>query len=325
MQRIYVTWRSLTIILTICLLWGAAGGALSAARADYPAETPAAPTGETVVKAEAQAAEEDKPTASFAVDLMSQYIWRGFALSRDSVVLQPSVTVGWKGFSVNIWGNFDTYEKNPFIGPPWRGGKWNETDFTLGYSRDIYNGDWLKAVTVSVGGIYYVLDGTANPQGDSFELYTGLAVDVNWFKLAAVANYEMFHYPGVWLTLGISRVFELPFVPLEGATLEVGNNILFLFSRDQAAYPDPQDRRLASDEPLRARAFSDPLAGQLYATLNLPVYKYVTISPKVGFWYALGGKSTYLLGGGGRNSFTGLSWDNQHNHVYGGVSVTFAF
>jgi len=287
--------------------------------------TPVVAQETTAAEAPKPAVEEDKPTASFAVDLMSQYIWRGIALSRDSVVFQPSVTVSWKGFSANVWGNFDTYEKCPFTGPPWRGGKWNETDFTLGYTRDIYTGDWIKAVTVNVGGIYYALDSSFNPQGDSFELYTGLAVDLNWFKLSATANYEMFHYPGVWLNLGISRVFELPFIPLEGSTLEIGNNILFLFSRDQAAYPDPQDRRLSSDDPSRARAFSDPLAGQLYATLNLPVYKYITVSPKVGFWYALGGKSTYLLGGGGRNGFTGLSWDSQHNHIYGGVSVAFAF
>jgi hypothetical protein len=76
------------------------------------------------------------------------------------------------------------------------------------------------------------------------------------------------------------------------------------------AYPN-----LSTSDPVEA--FSGPLAGQFYATLNVPVHKYVTIAPKIGFWYAAGGNSTPLLGG--------ASWDQQHNHIYGGVNVTFAY
>jgi hypothetical protein len=254
----------------------------------------------------------DKPTASLAVDVLSQYIWRGFALSRNSAVIQPSLTAGYKGFFVNVWGNFDTGQSNPFLNPTFQGAKWNETDFTAGYSRDLYNGTAIKAITASLGVIYYALEKTNNPQGDSFEIYYGLAVDVNWFKLAATANQEVFHYPGWWLTLGISRVFELP-VKIQdnnNVTLELGHNFLFLFSRDQVAYPN-----LSTSDPVEA--FSGPLAGQFYATLNVPVHKYVTIAPKIGFWYAAGGNSTSLL--------SAASWDNQQNHIYGGLNVNFAY
>jgi len=41
---------------------------------------------------------EDRPTANVSVDVLSQYIWRGYALSKDSAVIQPSVTVSYKGF-----------------------------------------------------------------------------------------------------------------------------------------------------------------------------------------------------------------------------------
>jgi hypothetical protein len=276
-----------------------------------PAEEKAAP------------AAEEKPTASVGFDLFSQYIWRGIALSRNSVVIQPSVTVGYKGFSLNVWGNLDTGEDNRFLfpAPGKRGLKWNETDFTFGYSRDLYTGKVIKAITANAGVIYYSLDSTANPQGDSFEIYWGLAIDVNWFKLAATVNKEVLHYPGWWLTLGISRVFELPFKIKDNSnvSLEVGNNFLFLFSNDPAAYPDPSNANLDT-------AFSGPLAGQFYATLNVPLHKYVTLSPKIGYWYALGGKSTDLLGNGGAQQYmTGLSWDKQHNHVYGGFNLSFAF
>jgi hypothetical protein len=261
-----------------------------------------------------EAPAEEKPTASLGVDIFSQYIWRGFALSRDSAVFQPSLTIGYKGFAVNIWGNFDTHENNPFIvpGPDNRGAKWNETDFTASYSRDLYNGTAIKAITANLGVIYYALDSVNSPQGDSFEIFYGLSADVNWFTLAATANQEVFHYPGWWLTLGISRVFELPFKIQDNSnvSLELGHNFLFLFSRDQVAYPD-----LSTSNPVKA--FNGPLTGQFYATLNIPVHKYVTISPKIGFWYAAGGSATSLLAAG--------SWDNQQNHIYGGVNVTFAY
>ena len=53
-------------------------------------------------------AEEDKPTANLAVSALSKYVWRGFEMTKDSLVLQPSMTVAYKGFSANAWGNVDT-------------------------------------------------------------------------------------------------------------------------------------------------------------------------------------------------------------------------
>ena len=269
--------------------------------------------------AEKAAAEEEKPTASVSFDILSQYVWRGIALSRKSAVIQPSMTVGYKGFSVNIWGNLDTGEDNRFLYPQpgKRGLKWNETDFTFGYSRDLYTGETIKSISANAGVIYYALDGI----DDSFEIYWGLGMDVKYFALAVTVNKECFHYPGWWLTIGISRSFELPWKIQNNPnlSLEIGHNFLFLFSQDEAAYPDPSDPNLN-------RAFSGPLAGQFYATLNIPVYKYVTLAPKVGFWYAAGGNATDLLGNGGSQQYMqGLSWDRRHNHFYGGLNLTFAF
>lgn len=317
MQHRLIHCINLRTLLACLVLAGLLAGLTPTAPA--LAQEAAAPAAAPEAKKEEPPA-EDKPTASVGVDALSQYVWRGIALSRNSLVLQPSITAGYKGFALNVWGNLDTAEKNQFLldSLQHRGLKWNETDFTFGYSRDLYNGQAIKAITASLGVIYYALDSTANPQGDSFEIYYGLAADVNWFKLAITANQEVFHYPGWWVTLGISRVFELPFKVQENSnvSLELGHNFIFLFSRDQVAYPDPSNANLTT-------AFSGPLAGQFYATLNVPVHKYVTIAPKLGFWYAAGGNSTDLLSG--NKNIGGLSWDKQHNHVYGGVNVTFAY
>ena len=99
-------------------------------------------------------------------------------------------------------GNFDTSQSNPFVSTS-RQAKWNETDFTFGYSRELYAGTAIKSVSANLGVIYYALDSAFNPQGTRLKS-TGLAADVNWFKLAVTANQEVLHYPGWWLTLGIS-------------------------------------------------------------------------------------------------------------------------
>ena len=72
-------------------------------------------------------AEEEAPSADASVAFLSKYVWRGFELSDDSMVIQPSLTASYMGFSANFWGNLDTkyYETEAH--------NWNETDFTLSY------------------------------------------------------------------------------------------------------------------------------------------------------------------------------------------------
>ena len=52
-------------------------------------------------------AEEEVPTASADIAILSDYIWRGYAFSNDSIVIQPSATVCYKGFGFNLWGNLE--------------------------------------------------------------------------------------------------------------------------------------------------------------------------------------------------------------------------
>ena len=58
-------------------------------------------------------------------------------------------------------------------------------------------------------------------------------------------------------------------------------------------------------------------AGMLYAGLNIPVHSHITVTPKVMFWYNLGGQSTHVL--------RTASWDGNPNHILGGVSVSTSF
>jgi len=39
-------------------------------------------------------ADEEAPSADASVGFYSRYIWRGFELSKDSIVIQPSLSAG---------------------------------------------------------------------------------------------------------------------------------------------------------------------------------------------------------------------------------------
>jgi uncharacterized protein (TIGR02001 family) len=106
-------------------------------------------------------AEEEKPSADASVAFLSKYVWRGWELSDDSIVIQPSMSVAYKGFGMNLWGNLDT----DLYGTT---NKWNETDLTLSY-----DGAYEK-LGYGVGWIMYALDGVHDTQ----EIYGTLSYDV---------------------------------------------------------------------------------------------------------------------------------------------------
>ena len=75
---------------------------------------------------------ETKPYFSGAAAGLSQYIFRGYELSKDSIVIQPSLTVGYRGFEATLWGNLDSNDKYTKADKA----NWNETDLTLSYTYD---------------------------------------------------------------------------------------------------------------------------------------------------------------------------------------------
>lgn len=68
-------------------------------------------------------------SVNIEADLASRYVWRGLALSKGLVV-QPAVSLSACGFTLCWWNNYDLGEKTT----PRR---WNETDMTLTYEREV--------------------------------------------------------------------------------------------------------------------------------------------------------------------------------------------
>ena len=151
----------------------------------------------------ASAAEEDKVTGEAAASVLSAYIWRGQELSRYSAVIQPSATVAYKGFSVNVWGNIDT---RPYsAGDDKYASNFTETDVTLSYTHK------FGIVSVGAGYIYYGLAAAA-PGGpdlmDSQEVFATVSVDTILTPTLTIYK-EIDHYHQWYALLSVSHTFAL--------------------------------------------------------------------------------------------------------------------
>jgi len=199
---------------------------------------------------------EDKPEADASVSILSQYIWRGYELSKDSLVIQPSLTVGYKGFAVNLWGNLDTDQ----YGMDSDAFNWNETDFTLSY-----DGSFQK-LGYSIGYIYYDLDG----YDDTQEFYGGLSYDILLSPSLTVYR-DVDNYPGWYVTLGVSHSF-----PIKGdIALDLGAT---------ASYWDMENTD-----------YSELHNGLVSASVTFPVNEYISITPELDFSFALSSKAEDLF------------------------------
>ena len=211
-------------------------------------------------------AEEEKPTADFTVGAYSKYVWRGYELSDDSIVVQPSLTVAYKGFAVNLWGNVDTdhyvTESNEF----------NETDLTLSY-------DWaMGPVGFSVGYIYYALDEEAIGE-DSQEFYISASLDTILSPTLTLYR-DSDTYRGTYVALDVSH--SLPITDDIG--LDLGAKVSYL-DFDESDYD----------------AFQD---GVLSAALSIPLTDYISVAPEVYYSFPLSSDAEDELDNGeGDDSF----------------------
>lgn len=264
--------RSISKSLKSCMLFLIMGLALSPFIGIARAADDAAPA-------------EDKPTATITTDFLNQYIFRGIALSRDSLVIQPSFTATYKGFSVNVWGNLDTNQASELHPNPGKA-SWNETDLTLSYTHTIC-GD----LSGTAGYVYYgTQDFTQTMEG-----FMGLSYALPWDITVGVLAYrEFWHAPGWWVELDVSKNFKLPWY---GMNIDTGLSLGYL------------DRSFTD--------FSNLEAGQLSAALNIPVGKYFTVSPKIGV--------AFPLSDAGSKDIIANSVDGNDTHVIGGIRIGAAF
>lgn len=238
----------------------------------------------------AAGAEEDKPTAALTVGAYSAYIWRGFEQSQDSVVIQPNMVIGYKGFSAGMWGNLDTdrYNQTPETN------EWSETDLTLAY-------DWtMGPVGMTAGYIYYAMDSAMDTQ----EFFVSGKLDTLLSPKLTVYR-DTDNLAGWYVTLGVSHSFPIK----DEITLDLGGQVSYLAADEASSYADPDD---ATDE---YNNFND---GLLSVSVGIPVNEYISISPGVYYSFPLCDDAKDLMKS---KSIDG----NDEDFVYAGVSVSLSF
>jgi hypothetical protein len=270
-------------------------------------------------EAASAAASEEKPTGDFTVAAMSQYIWRGYELSRNSIVIQPSMTISYQGFSANFWGNLDT--KPYSAGDSNYSNTWNETDLTLSYTKT------LGLFNVGGGYIYYAL-GSINKdvpkRADSQELFA--TVSLNTLLSPTLTVYrEIDRYKQWYFLLGVSHTVELnPKVSLKlGATAgyllsTYADAALFNSGTGYGGYPKFDGNALATDDK-----FSNFHDGTISVSLPIKATGNITITPALSYIFPLTGAAKDEMKGQGLKG--GAPADRDSSYWVGGMSVGFSF
>jgi hypothetical protein len=262
--------------------------------------------------------EEEKPTGELSVSGLTAYIWRGYENTRNSIVIQPSLTVGYKGFSANIWGNLDTqpYSQTNVT----NSSTWTETDYTLSYTKTI------GIVNAGVGYIYYGLGaanaGAAKPF-DSQEVY--VTVGLNTLLSPTLTAYkEIDHYHQYYFLLGVSHTVEFN----KTVSLKLGASASYLLSdyadatqyninASSGGYPKFNDSYQATNDK-----FSNFHDGVVTVSLPIHLVKYITVAPTVSYSFPLSGDANNEIKARGKKANPA---DNDSSFVYGGLTFDILF
>lgn len=257
----------------------------------------------------APAPDEDSVTGEVAASILSAYIWRGQELSRHSVVIQPSITASYKGFTANLWGNVDTNPYSPGIEN--HASNFTETDITLSYIH--------KFGIVSVGGgyIYYGLHSSV-PGGtdlpDSQEIFATVSVDTLLAPTLTVYK-EIDHYKQWYATLGISHTFALH----EKVGLKLAGSVSYLKSEDATDYPEFDKNSVATD-----KKFNNFHDGVFSVSLPVNVIKSLSVTPTVSYVFPLSDDAKYEMRGRGLKGTANPS-DRDSSYFYGGIVLSYTF
>lgn len=132
---------------------------------------------------------QDDKSGYAAVDLFSNYVWRGQKLSEEWVV-QPYAGFNYKRFGAELWANYDTETEEH-----------NETDLTLYYNLS------RNKIDIEAGYIYYGNDGESN---DTQEIYGAFTLTDIFLTPTVTAYYDFDEGDGLYMEASVTYSHELP-------------------------------------------------------------------------------------------------------------------
>ena len=224
---------------------------------------------------DAPAKPEEAPavTGTATAGAFTQYIFRGYELSKSSVVFQPSVTVSYNGFSAGFWGNIDSKQHGTQNFVPDKEGtrSFNETDLTLSYTKA------FGKLSLTGGWIYY---GTKYAD-ETQEVFGTVGYDV--ISKPSLSIYrDIDRYSGTYFNLAFAHSFKL------GADVTLDLGASFGYELGEGDYWKTFDPGTGDRTGSKYSALHD---GMVKAGLTIPVTKKVTIAPVVQYWFPLSGKA----------------------------------
>jgi uncharacterized protein (TIGR02001 family) len=270
----------------------------------------------------AAAKEEEavKPTGELSIDILSNYMVKGMQQTRNSIVIQPSVTVEYSGLSATVWSNLDT---KPYRSNTWSSDNANqssnltETDLILSYARSfgIFKG--------SANYGYYANAASNNGLADFRDQQeVWLTAGLNVLLSPTLKAYYMFSDSfdkRLYFNLGISHSFKL-------------TNIVSLKLKATAGYmvgmADPDLRRTSrnrtdSEGNVLNERFNNFLDGIMTVSLPVKVTDRVTVTPSLSYSVPLSDDARYYIKA---NGMTDEPFSEKNSSfLYGGINFTYSF
>ncbi|WP_432820864.1 TorF family putative porin [Trichloromonas sp.] len=220
------------------------------------------------------------------VGFFDKYLWRGFDLSGSVGVVQGGVDLSHKGFTLSYWTNIQADDDKS---DGFKSGEATETDIVLDYSFALG-----EKVSMSVGNIYYHLDGLA----DTNEAYVGVTLNtILEPTLTAYYDWDECTEDGLFFTAAVGHSFDLA----EGLSLSLGGLISYNQESDYAVgYYDSNDDW---------QDYSDWHNYELSVGVDYAINDNFTVSPSFMYSAPISTEAKWAI----------------DSETVGGVTVTFAF
>jgi hypothetical protein len=223
----------------------------------------------------AEKAKEEAPpavTGTATIGVFNKYVFRGYELSKNSVVFQPSLSASYKGFSANFWGNIDSSQHaTQNFGPDDGHKSFNETDLTLSYTKAI------DKLSLTGGYIYY---GTKYAD-ETEEVFATVAYDMLGKPSLSIYR-DINKYIGTYINFSLAHSIKLG----GDVTLDLGASAGYQIG--DSNYWKTFDPATGDRTGSKYQAFHD---GMVKAGLTVPITKNVSFVPVIQYWFPLSGKA----------------------------------
>ncbi len=240
-------------------------------------------------------AEESQIGVSLDLPVVSSYVWRGMEIN-DDWVLQPSLTLDYKGFSFNLWGNMDLSN----FGEDYcsytsdcdsRAGQFTEIDLTIAYNHS------FDKFTLGVGLIDYLYPNWDN-SSDTQEVYLSGSFDV-LLQPSLSIYYDFNALDAFYANFAIGHSFSFN----DNLGLDLSSSIGYGDSDYNAGSFGSADSAFVD--------FNIGVSLPYKATDNIAIIPMLTV--------------TTLLDSDIQDSIENNAYGNDDTYVYGGVNVSFTF